>query len=156
MLIVEDNKDVREYVASILQSSFRIVQADDGAEGLDKAVSIVPDLVISDVTMPVMDGTEMCRRIKTDKRTDHIPVLLLTARASFEGKISGLEVGADDYMAKPFNAQELLIRVRNLVKLRAQDKELKVLNEDLELEVQRQLQVILKERKKYEEPASGP
>ncbi|NQV72189.1 response regulator [bacterium] len=150
VLIVEDNKDVREYVASILQSTYRIVEASDGAEGLEKTVLISPDLVISDVTMPVMDGTEMCRRIKTDKRTDHIPVLLLTARASFEGKISGLEVGADDYMAKPFNAQELLIRVRNLIKIRAQDKELKVLNEDLEQEVQRQIQVVLKEREKYE------
>ena len=151
VLVVEDNKDVREYVASILENHYHVKQAEDGVEGLEKTGVLLPDLIVSDVNMPRMNGNEMCQAIKEDARLNHIPILLLTARASFEGKMSGLEVGADDYMAKPFNAKELIVRTQNLIKLRMQDKQLKILNEDLEAQVQAQLELILTEREEYEE-----
>lgn len=151
VLIVEDNQDVREYVASIFDGIYHIYEAEDGAEGLEKAAVHNPDLIISDVNMPRMDGNEMCRRIKSDGSLNHIPVLMLTARASFDGKMEGLEMGADDYMAKPFNAAELTARVKNLITLRSQDRELKILNTNLEAQVQAQLDLIMIERKEYEQ-----
>jgi signal transduction histidine kinase/ligand-binding sensor domain-containing protein len=151
ILIVEDNPDVREYVSSILGTTYRVVEAVDGVEGLEKARSASPDLVVSDVMMPRMDGNEMCRRIKDDPELDHLPVLLLTARATNDLRIEGLEARADDFLAKPFNARELMTRVANLIALREQEKELKRLNADLEKEVAKQLEIILSERLKYEE-----
>ena len=150
VLTVEDNKDVREYIASVLNGTYHVLQAENGAEGLEMVLQHHPDMIITDVTMPIMDGNEMCRRVKADERINHIPVLMLTARASFEGKLSGLEIGADDYMAKPFNARELHARVKNLIRLRNQDKELKLLNTDLSQQVQIQLNTILEEREQYE------
>ncbi len=158
ILVVDDNKDVREYVASILGQHYRIAQAADGQEGLERTRSLDPDLIISDVMMPRMDGNTMCRRIKEDPVLNHIPVILLTARATHELKLEGLEGGADDYMTKPFNAQELLVRVRNLLRLRHQQKELvhltqelKHLNENLEREVEQQIETLLIERLRYEQ-----
>ncbi len=150
LLVVEDNKDVREYVTSLLAGDYRVESAGDGKEGLEMAAAIVPDLIISDVMMPKMDGNELCRRIKTSPALNHIPVLLLTARATQETKIEGLEVGADDYVAKPFNAQELRVRIRNLLQIRRQEKALKDLNEKLEDKVQEQFQVLVNERQRYE------
>lgn len=150
ILVVEDNRDVREYVAAILAGEFNVLEAVDGLDGWEKVQLTAPDLVISDVTMPRMDGNELCERIKTHAAHNHIPVLLLTARASLERKLEGLGKGADDYMAKPFNARELLVRARNLIRLHRQDKELKALNESLEAQVQEQLDVILSEREQYE------
>ncbi len=119
ILIVEDNADVVAYLSTCL-SMYRLLISRNGQEGLDRAMEIVPDIVISDVMMPVMDGFELCRRLKTDERTDHIPIILLTARADFESKIEGLELGADAYLAKPFAAEELLVRLKKLLELRRQ------------------------------------
>lgn len=118
VLIVEDNPDVSAYMASILNKKYDIHTAFNGKEGLERAMNIVPDLIVTDVMMPEMDGTEMCRRIRESEITNHIPVIMVTARASEEDKIGGLEMGADAYLSKPFNAEELRIRVARLIEQR--------------------------------------
>jgi DNA-binding response OmpR family regulator len=119
VLIVEDNADMRKYIRSCLDAAlYKVIEARDGNEGLNKAFEKIPDLIISDVMMPQMDGNEMCSIIKTDERTSHIPVVLVTARASIEHKIKGIETGADAYIAKPFNARELQSWVKKLIEQR--------------------------------------
>ena len=115
ILIVEDNLDVRLFLRKSLSGDYYVSEASNGAEGLEAVLVKEPDLIISDVMMPVMDGNEFCRRIKTNPLTSHIPVILLTARATTEGKIEGLETGADDYIFKPFDTTELLVRIKNLI-----------------------------------------
>lgn len=115
VLIIEDNAAVRNYIKDFLVNSFRIVEATNGQEGIDKAFEILPDLIISDVMMPQKDGYEVCATLKTDERTSHIPVILLTAKVASEEKLKGLETGADDYLIKPFDTRELGVRVRNLI-----------------------------------------
>jgi signal transduction histidine kinase/ligand-binding sensor domain-containing protein/DNA-binding response OmpR family regulator len=115
VLIVEDNKDVRQYVRDILTPDFHTREAIDGEQGFVRAVERIPDLILSDVMMPVVDGFELSKRLKSDDRTSHIPIILLTARASDGSKIEGLELGIDDYIIKPFNAHELKVRVKNLI-----------------------------------------
>jgi len=117
-LIIEDHPEVRAYLADILGSTFRVLQAKDGESGLAIALRLVPDLIISDVMMPGMDGFELCRKLKKDERASHVPIILLTAKASAESQIEGLETGADDYVAKPFHARALLQRAVNLVESR--------------------------------------
>ncbi len=151
VLVVDDNDDVREYVSGILDAHYTVHTAIDGVDGLEKVSEINPDLVISDVMMPRMDGNELCRQIKQNLDYDHIPVILMTAKATNDLKLEGLEMGADDYIAKPFNARELLVRARNLMIMRLQAKELKGLNENLEQKVADQLAQMLKERLAYEE-----
>jgi DNA-binding response OmpR family regulator len=119
ILLVEDSEDVRDYLRGALEPGYRVVEAVDGVEGMARAVEVVPDLIISDIMMPGMDGYELCRVLKKDTRTCHIPIVLLTAKASEESIIRGLETGADDYIIKPFNLNILRVRVENLLRLRS-------------------------------------
>ena len=118
ILVVEDSEDVRAHLFENLEDQFTIQEAGDGEEGLSLAVDTVPDLVITDLMMPRMDGVELCKRLKSDERTSHIPVIMLTAKAAIENKIEGLETGADAYMTKPFNMQELQTRLKSLIEQR--------------------------------------
>jgi len=118
MLIVEDNADVRKFIASHFNTTFKIVEAKNGEEGWEKAVEMIPDIIISDVLMPVTDGYELCKRIKNDERTSHIPVLLLTALHSKEHELKGITTGADDYITKPFDLSVLQAKVENVLSIR--------------------------------------
>ncbi len=118
ILIIEDNADVRAYIREQLEPEYAILEAGDGEAGIAQAIEVIPDLVISDVMMPKRDGFEVCRTLKTDERTSHIPVILLTAKAREKEKLAGLETGADAYVLKPFRRKELAVRVRKLVELR--------------------------------------
>lgn len=117
VLIVDDNADMRNYLIRILESGYHVMTASNGLQALDRIARVVPDLVVSDIMMPVMDGVELLKRIKGNHDTAHIPVMLLSARAGEESKIEGYEVGADDYLVKPFAARELLARVRSQIQL---------------------------------------
>ncbi len=123
LLIVEDNEDVRYYLRSLLADSYQVVEAVDGEEGLAKAIELIPDIIISDIMMPGIDGNQLCRALKNDPRTSHIPIILLTAKATEQDKISGLEHGADGYLYKPINEQELSLRLQNLIELRQKIRE---------------------------------
>jgi signal transduction histidine kinase/DNA-binding response OmpR family regulator len=123
MLIVEDSEDIREYIKSLLLKDYKIVEAENGETGLKVASETEPDIIISDIMMPGMDGMEFCKKIKTDLATSHIPVILLTAKVSQESKIEGFETGADDYVTKPFSSKELIVRIKNLLKQRQTLKE---------------------------------
>lgn len=118
VLIVDDNPDMRTYLRTILQGKYMVNEAADGKQGLELANEIVPDLIVSDVMMPVMNGLEFCQRIKSDTATSHIPVILLTARALSQHQIEGYESGADAYITKPFSSELLLVRINNLLKNR--------------------------------------
>ncbi|MCB9051871.1 MAG: response regulator [Lewinellaceae bacterium] len=118
VLIVEDNFDVIYYLRECLAGRYQVLEARNGREGVAKALETVPDLVVSDVMMPEMDGFEFCRILKTDERTSHIPVILLTAKATQEDKLLGLSHGADAYLMKPFHKEELLVRLEQLLELR--------------------------------------
>ena len=115
LLIVDDNADIRAYVRSIFESSYHIIEAVNGKDGIQKAQQTIPTLIISDLMMPEMDGFEFCKYLKTNEMTSHIPVIMLTAKANMESRIEGLELGADDYLIKPFNTQEIRVRVKNLL-----------------------------------------
>ncbi len=123
VLIIEDNKDMRFYISDILNQTCNTQEAENGALGLEKAFQINPDIIICDVMMPVMDGIEVTRILKTDSRTSHIPILLLTALSSVENKLKGLETGANDYITKPFNPDILLLKIKNTISSRQKAKE---------------------------------
>lgn len=132
LLIVEDNPEVRAYIQQIFTGDYQIITAGNGQEGLEKAKKELPHLIISDVMMPKMDGITFCNKLKTDLEISHIPVILLTARTAALFKIEGLKTGADDYVTKPFDPEELRLRVRNIIKSRqeARDKFARVLTFD--------------------------
>ena len=118
VLIVEDNVDVRNFIRTSLEQPFQFYEAGDGVEGLEEAYRTIPDLIITDIMMPRMDGVELCTQLKQDERTSHIPIIMLTARADMESKLEGLEVGADAYITKPFESRELEKRILNLIEVR--------------------------------------
>ena len=118
LLIVEDNAEVRKYIKEILNNYYNINEASDGEEGFIKSLEQIPDLIISDIMMPKLDGIHLCQNLKSDSRTSHIPIILLTAKATIEDKIKGFETGADDYIMKPFEAEELKSRIKNLLEQR--------------------------------------
>lgn len=120
VLIVDDNDDMRRYLRTLLTEKYYVIEASDGESGLKIARESVPDIIVSDVMMPVMDGLQFCRKIKDDTMTSHIPVILLTARSTEDQQVEGLSSGADAYMTKPFSATVLLARIDNLLKSRAQ------------------------------------
>lgn len=116
ILVVEDNKDMRTYIRRCFSDDYTIIEASNGNEGLQLAIDKIPDLIISDVMMPEMDGFELCKSIRADFKTTHIPVVLLTAKSDQENRIEGLRTGANDYLSKPFNAEELIIKVENILR----------------------------------------
>lgn len=132
ILVVEDTADLREYIAHNLHEKYRVIEADDGADGLLKAKQFIPDLIISDIMMPKMNGIEFCHEIKSNIDTSHIPVILLTARVDDETKYKGIETGADDYISKPFEMDYLILRIKNLLKTREHLRNLFQKNLDLE------------------------
>jgi DNA-binding response OmpR family regulator len=115
LLIVEDNEDFRFYLKDNLRMNYQILEARDGQDGWEMVLNHLPDLVVTDVMMPRMNGIELCKRIKQDDRTSHTPVILLTARTAAEQKLEGFEMGADEYITKPFNFEILQSRIRNLI-----------------------------------------
>lgn len=115
LLVVDDNADIRQYVRSVFAADYQVMEARDGQEGLEKALESIPDLVICDLMMPRLDGFGFCRALKSSEAISHIPVVMLTARASVEDRIEGFELGADDYLTKPFNQAEIRARVSNLI-----------------------------------------
>jgi DNA-binding response OmpR family regulator len=135
ILIVDDDPAVRHYLSRFLRKEYKVEAAKNGVEGLDKAIALQPDLIISDIMMPEMDGIEYCKRLKSDFNTSHIPVILLTGRTLFKHKMEGLTTGADDYIKKPFRQQLLKIRIKNLISSRQQLKD----------RFQRELQILPKE-----------
>ena len=120
VLVIDDNADIRNYVKTLLAEEYHVLDASEAATGIRLAMKYVPDVIISDVMMPGMDGIECCRRLKTELQTCHIPVILLTACSLDEQRIQGYNGGADSYISKPFNSQLLLSRIRNLIDSRRQ------------------------------------
>lgn len=120
ILLVEDNDEFREYLKEVFQKEYRILEAANGRVGLDMTLEHIPDLIVSDVMMPEMDGIALCRSIKTDRRVSHIPVVLLTARAEDEQQLQGYQTGADAYVTKPFRLDILQVRISNLILQREQ------------------------------------
>ncbi len=120
LLLVEDDDDIRLYVKSILQNYYKVIEATNGKQGVKKAFESIPDVIISDVMMPIEDGISLCNTLKQDEKTSHIPIILLTAKAGDEHEITGLKVGADAYVTKPFNKSKLLVQIENLLNIRAQ------------------------------------
>nr|WP_233188718.1 response regulator [Tenacibaculum sp. SG-28] len=119
ILIVDDNKDIRSYISSLLQETFTILEAENGKKALEIAREVGPDIIISDIMMPEMDGHELCHALKNDITTSHIPILLLTAKGDKKVKITSFNKGADDYITKPFDSGVLISRVQNILKSRA-------------------------------------
>lgn len=120
VLIVEDNSDVRSYIREQLETDYRVIECCNGEEGITKAQNEIPDIIITDVMMPKMDGYQFSTKIRNDEKTSHIPIIMLTAKAGLDDRINGLETGVDDYLTKPFSAKELKVRVKNLIHLRKQ------------------------------------
>ncbi len=118
VLLVEDNFDMRKFIKSLLQNEYKVVEAVNGLEGIEKALKIIPDLIVSDLMMPIKNGIELCKTLKEDEKTSHVPIILLTAKSGDDHEIIGLNTGADDYITKPFNSRKLQVKVKKLIELR--------------------------------------
>ncbi len=118
LLLAEDNAELAEFITGSVAHLYNVTHVPNGALAMDAALQIMPDIIVSDILMPVMDGIVLCEKLKADIRTSHIPVILLTAKASQDSRIEGLSKGADDYLTKPFHVTELLLRIRNLLEQR--------------------------------------
>ena len=118
ILVIEDHHDLRSYIRECLESTYKVIETENGRQGIEKAFEVIPDLIISDVMMPEMDGYQVTKALKKDERSCHIPIVLLTAKATTEEKIEGLETGADAYLLKPFHARELMVRIKYLIETR--------------------------------------
>lgn len=118
ILLIEDNEDLRKYIKDSLCDDYNILEAENGSSGRNIAFTQMPDLIVTDIMMPDLDGIKLCSQLKNDDRTSHIPVIMLTARATVDDRIEGLKTGADDYIVKPFNMEELKTRISNLLALR--------------------------------------
>ena len=155
VLIIDDNIDIRTYLRSVLYKQYNVSEASDGKVGLELARKIVPDIVLSDIMMPVMDGLEFCQQLKTDKAISHIPVILLTARSLDEQRAEGYEHGADAYISKPFSLRLLLSRIDNLIESRkklnqtwskdVEDDEIGNLSNEIDKSFLKQLRKIIQE-----------
>jgi signal transduction histidine kinase/ligand-binding sensor domain-containing protein/CheY-like chemotaxis protein len=132
ILIIEDNTDMRIFIRNELKREFKVFEAKDGLEGLEVAEKFAPDLIVSDIMMPNMDGIEFCKAIKSDIKTSHIPVILLTAKVDTPTKYEGIEMGADDYISKPFEMEYLMLRIKNILKSREQLRRLFQMNTSLD------------------------
>ncbi|MFC5407808.1 ATP-binding protein [Larkinella bovis] len=119
LLLVEDNEDLRLYIRMILSADYTLLEAEDGQQGLEMALDAVPDLIVTDWMMPQLSGIDLCHALRTDSRTDHIPIVMLTAKTAVEDRLSGLKTGADDYLTKPFLPSELTVRLQNLLRRQA-------------------------------------
>ena len=117
-LIIEDNAEIREYLSFLLSNMYHIVTAQNGAKGIEQAITHIPDIIISDIMMPEKDGYQVCSILKRDHRTSHIPIILLTAKGDQQSKVQGLDKGADAYLVKPFEKEELYVRMKKLIELR--------------------------------------
>jgi DNA-binding response OmpR family regulator len=115
LLIVEDHEELRQYIKEQFIDSYTILEADNGRTGIDLALKHIPDIIITDVMMPEIDGMQLCNTLKNHITVNHIPIVMLTAKGDMEDKLAGLQTGADEYLTKPFNAKEIAIRVANLV-----------------------------------------
>jgi DNA-binding response OmpR family regulator len=118
VLLIEDNEDVRTFIRASLQDDYRILEACHGEEGIGLAQEHVPDLIITDLMMPRMDGYQVCAAVKQDERTSHVPVIILTAKSDLDSRLEGLETGADSYLSKPFSHRELSAQINNLLQVR--------------------------------------
>ncbi|PHN07847.1 ATP-binding protein [Flavilitoribacter nigricans] len=118
LLLIEDNPDLQEYIQNLLRETYMVHTAGDGQRGIELAIELIPDVIISDVMMPEKNGYEVCEVLKQDERTSHIPIILLTAKAAQRDKIKGLQYGADAYLTKPFDSEELFVRLEKLIQLR--------------------------------------
>lgn len=123
ILVVEDNHELRQFIITELTTSYKVIEAADGLEGIEQATTKMPDLIISDLMMPKADGLELLRTLREKPQTSHIPIIILSAKASFESKITGLETGGDDYLTKPFSPKELMLRIKNTLERREKLKE---------------------------------
>ncbi|WP_069658946.1 hybrid sensor histidine kinase/response regulator transcription factor [Arcticibacter eurypsychrophilus] len=139
ILLVEDNYDLRFYLKDNLKPFFKVSEAENGKEGWQKALSLHPHLIVSDISMPLMNGIDLCRKIKSDKRTSHIPIILLTAITGKEGELRGLKTGANDYLTKPFDFEILLSKIKNLLTMQETfkntfTKQIKLQPQEIEIE----------------------
>ena len=132
VLLIEDNSDMRHFIQELLLKYYKVEDAINGNEGLKKAIANPPDLIITDLMMPKMDGITLCKKLKNEVQTSHVPIIMLTAKAGIQNKLEGLETGADDYLTKPFDGEELLVRAKNLI---VQRKKLRDLFTNKEIQV---------------------